>query len=494
MSRGPFWLDTFIPAPGFTLFSLCLLPLVSSKLVNRTIDDEKGDSVTGAQPTYAPDNLNWIQGTTCVHCSFLPGTVIDVDANFDGTWHDCTYHPGTPDRTITASFSGVAIYALFTVPNFLQFTTTFMNLSFYVDDAYLGQFEHTPDASSTINYQVLCFHTTNLANKDHTIEIRATGPTDSVILFDYMIYTVDDGTEISSNPVSPVPPITTTPPAIITTAAPPSSSFISTPLVPPAVSKPSSSENPDISSRSSSTTTSPSSSSRISTSIPTVTPTYISANGTTTSAPVLDGKGSSNPTASPPSTSPPAAQASAGPSTGEASPPIGSIAGGIAGGLALLLFILASVWYVRRRRRRASTPSRLVRPEARRAATVSRAASGKEDPAHAATAVPAQPILATRRPRPVTLLSDDVVPVSGRSDAESVHDSAFPRSLPTSPTERTRSLRSAAPSTYAATSRTGESSQLRAQVATLQEELARLRDAEGEMHRLFIEPPPVYEP
>ncbi|KAI0640159.1 hypothetical protein C8Q77DRAFT_1153048 [Trametes polyzona] len=210
MPIGPSWMC--VSALGLVLSLICSPPLVTSKLVNRTIDDEKGDSVTGVQPVYAPANLNWIQGTTCVHCNFLPGKVIDVNATFDGTWHDCTYHPGTPDRTITASFSGVAVYAFFTVPNFLQFTTTFMNLSFYVDDAYLGQFEHTPDASSTINYQVLGFHTTDLPNTNHTIDIRATGPSDSLILFDYMIYTVDDSDDVASSstpsPTSSQPPVT----------------------------------------------------------------------------------------------------------------------------------------------------------------------------------------------------------------------------------------------------------------------------------------------
>lgn len=43
------------------------------------------------------------------------------------------------------------------------------------------------------------FHTTNLAHTDHTIEIRASGSNASLILFDNMVYTVDEADPSSSS-------------------------------------------------------------------------------------------------------------------------------------------------------------------------------------------------------------------------------------------------------------------------------------------------------
>ncbi|EIW63879.1 uncharacterized protein TRAVEDRAFT_79572, partial [Trametes versicolor FP-101664 SS1] len=161
--------------------------------VNRTIDDEYGDSVTGVKPVYGPSSDptgNWIQGLTCVHCTMLPGKVIDISQTFNGTWHDSTYHPGNPDHTIDAPFTGTAIYVYFIIPNFVAFTTTLVNLSFTIDGTFFNQYEHIPDLStSTIEYQTLVFHTTNLVNTDHNIQVRASGNNASILLFDNMIYT-----------------------------------------------------------------------------------------------------------------------------------------------------------------------------------------------------------------------------------------------------------------------------------------------------------------
>lgn len=45
---------------------------------NRTIDDELGDSVTGALPTYSPQNV-WTQGSTCASCFSKPSVQQAVD-------------------------------------------------------------------------------------------------------------------------------------------------------------------------------------------------------------------------------------------------------------------------------------------------------------------------------------------------------------------------------------------------------------------------------
>ena len=180
MPKGPSWLC--VPALGLVLSLICSPPPVASKLVNRTIDDEKGDSVTGVQPVYAPDNLNWIQGTTCVHCNFLPGKVIDVNATFDGTWHDGTYTASGPPLTISASFSGVAVYVFNIIANNFGGITTFTNLTFYIDNELVGSYIHTPTSDANILYRVPVYTNTSLANQEHFLRIVNGGGPDPVRL------------------------------------------------------------------------------------------------------------------------------------------------------------------------------------------------------------------------------------------------------------------------------------------------------------------------
>lgn len=183
------------------LLLLSSFPVATARLVNRTIDDEQGDSVTGVKPTYEPTS-NWAQGSTCAGCFLTPNKVVSVSRAFDGTWHDSTYTPetpGNPGNTIEAAFMGTAVYVYFIVPNFVQFTTTLVNVTFSIDGTFYGQYQHIPRTTSTISYNTLVFHTTNLANTDHTIEIRASGSNASLILFDNMIYTVDEADPTSSS-------------------------------------------------------------------------------------------------------------------------------------------------------------------------------------------------------------------------------------------------------------------------------------------------------
>lgn len=198
------------------LLLLLSLSLATARLVNRTIDDQNGDSVSGAKPTYAPSidpASNWTQGADCTSCFLLPNKVIDVSQAFDGTWHDSTYHPGDPDHTIDAAFTGTAVYVFFIVPNFVQSTTTLVNVTFSIDGSLYGLYEHIPDTSSTVLYNQLVFSTTDLVNTDHNIEIRASGSNASLILFDNTIYTVDEADPTSSSPASAIAAAPTASPA-----------------------------------------------------------------------------------------------------------------------------------------------------------------------------------------------------------------------------------------------------------------------------------------
>lgn len=84
------------------LFSLLpLLPHVLGDSVNITVDDQKGDSRTGAVPSYAPSNV-WNSGPQCTTCLVQP----NPSEAFDSTWHDSTIAPGDTPYTVTYSFTG----------------------------------------------------------------------------------------------------------------------------------------------------------------------------------------------------------------------------------------------------------------------------------------------------------------------------------------------------------------------------------------------------
>ncbi|KAI0658428.1 hypothetical protein C8Q70DRAFT_1055007 [Cubamyces menziesii] len=168
----------------------------SAALVNRTIDDEFGDSTTGLVPAYGPDG-GWIQGGKCNGRRFEPFPVELVNASEiqDGTWHGSTYNPGQPERTITATFTGRAVYVFNLIANFIRPTTTFTNLTFYIDGALAGNYSHTPDNDNGLLYHVPVFSTT-LSHGPHTLVISAGGANASSILFDYIIYTQDDEVDL----------------------------------------------------------------------------------------------------------------------------------------------------------------------------------------------------------------------------------------------------------------------------------------------------------
>ncbi|KAI0756222.1 hypothetical protein C8Q80DRAFT_16007 [Daedaleopsis nitida] len=186
------------PLP-FLLISVSWIVTSTAKsvFVNRTIDDELGDSATGAQPSYLPKG-KWNQGTECSGCHIGP-SMVDTRQVFDGTWHDSTYDVGGPDHDILATFVGTAVYVYFIVPNTIPQTTTVMNTSFFLDDTFDGLFTHEPSTGSDIAYRVPVYTKDQLPNQQHTLLMRATGTNTSLILFDYLVYTVEE-TEASITP------------------------------------------------------------------------------------------------------------------------------------------------------------------------------------------------------------------------------------------------------------------------------------------------------
>ncbi|KAL1951064.1 hypothetical protein VTO73DRAFT_213 [Trametes versicolor] len=182
----------------FLALVLSSFVLVDGLLVNRTIDDEQGDIVTGRQPTYLPDG-GWALGSACIGCN-INSSVVDVSKAFDNTWHDVTHNPEGPEQVITATFSGVAVYVFNIIANTIHSTTTLTNLSFTLDGEPVGSYLHAPDTSTDILYNVSVYSSTGLANGPHTLEIRPTGPFNSLILFDYITYTVEEEATTTAGP------------------------------------------------------------------------------------------------------------------------------------------------------------------------------------------------------------------------------------------------------------------------------------------------------
>jgi len=173
-------------ASAFLLFSLLGSGLAA--LVNRTIDDQYGDSITGATPVYAPKAL-WTQGALCQSCGAQP----DPTMVFNRTWHDSTYTvEDGQQRTITISFNGSAIYVFFlTVPKKVYISETHLNIT--LDGNKTGVFNFVPSPSDGYRYNVLVYNNSKLPSRQHTIVLSTGGNTSAVLEFDYAVYSTEDG-------------------------------------------------------------------------------------------------------------------------------------------------------------------------------------------------------------------------------------------------------------------------------------------------------------
>ncbi|KAI0354223.1 hypothetical protein OH77DRAFT_1426270 [Trametes cingulata] len=195
---------------SFTAATLVLLCLIvtscSASLVNRTIDDQKGDSVTGAVPLFAPPDT-WHIGQTCAGCAVRAPT-IDPGQVFEGTWHDSTFRGlGQPAQDIEIHFQGSAIYAFHIIINGpVPSAKTLTNLTFYLDGNLDGTYEHEPDGTGPLFlYNVSVYGNSNIPYGDHVLQIVSTGVDPALVLFDYAVYTTEDDGESSSVPVTSPP-------------------------------------------------------------------------------------------------------------------------------------------------------------------------------------------------------------------------------------------------------------------------------------------------
>ncbi|KAI0092532.1 hypothetical protein BDY19DRAFT_990247 [Irpex rosettiformis] len=309
--------------------------------VNRTIDDQTGDKVTGEQVSYLPAQL-WTQGNGCGGCSAKP----DPSQAVQQTWHDGARNPSRdPPLTLSFKFTGNAVY-LFNI--IARGDPT--DVSIIIDGNLITRYTSDTNLPVGFMYNVPVFSQDNLPFGEHTVEMSADGNDQTLVLFDYALYTTtESGDAPPSIPSTPSTPSTSSEPKVTEDNRENSSSSPSLQVTTSSSPTTSSTANHSTPTESTTISTSPTSSPSLSLSL-----SVISQTSTVT----VDGRviqSSSTPQTINPSTPSSSAFPTAvgGSATSHARHAnIGAIVGGAVGGSLFLLFaFLALIWYRRRRHR-----------------------------------------------------------------------------------------------------------------------------------------------
>lgn len=93
-------------------------------------------------------------------------------------------------------FNGTAIYVYNALANTVASTDTATNITFTLDDVD-HHYTHKPTNGTAFDYKIPVYTKENLANMEHVLVIQA----NSLILFDYAVYTFDD--TLTSSATSP---------------------------------------------------------------------------------------------------------------------------------------------------------------------------------------------------------------------------------------------------------------------------------------------------
>lgn len=291
---------------------------------------------TNSTISYSPSS-QWSEGTQCTTCAIHP----DPSSAKDGTWHDTTASPGNP-RSITFSFTGTAVSVFNILPGVDRSApTTHVDLTFSLDGGFGTPFKFN-SSDDSLQYNVRVFTASELDNTPHSLIIQTASDVDSVVLFDYIVYTIPDP-----------------PPSITTTSTTTSSITTSSSSSSRSSSSSSSSSSPSSSSSSSSPPISPSQSSASSTT---------SSNSISQSIPSTSSLSSGIQTPHPVSSQPTVPASSVSSSTGAPNNPSGpvlqpqnvstgssvskgALIGGAVGGGVLLLILLVVLLYLLCKRR-----------------------------------------------------------------------------------------------------------------------------------------------
>ncbi|GLB36596.1 hypothetical protein LshimejAT787_0308840 [Lyophyllum shimeji] len=190
---------------------LCFLSTSLAVLVNVTIDDTLGDSENGRLITYLPEGA-WNLGPTCTSCSATPK--LDRSGIHNGTWHDGEANqsphdePNEVEQPLLAivPFYGSAIYVYCVVANTRSSPDGNTDMTFLIDSQWAGEFIRQPTGDDTFDYNVLVFTNQSLPHTNHTLTIQNghVGGYKSLVLFDYIVYTYENG--LSALPTDSIHP------------------------------------------------------------------------------------------------------------------------------------------------------------------------------------------------------------------------------------------------------------------------------------------------
>ncbi|KAI0326750.1 hypothetical protein GY45DRAFT_1284894 [Cubamyces sp. BRFM 1775] len=148
---------------------------------------------------YSPSE-HWSQGASCENCALHPSP---PEAQ-DGTWHDTTFDPENETGPFSASFTftgnRVKVYAILPPDsaNNPQVLTTHTDVIFLLDNVdQQAPFQNDPPVGSGFLYHQLIFDSGTVIYGDHTLTVQLSEDVASVLLLDYIVYTVPDPTSSS---------------------------------------------------------------------------------------------------------------------------------------------------------------------------------------------------------------------------------------------------------------------------------------------------------
>ncbi|KAL0580485.1 hypothetical protein V5O48_001555 [Marasmius crinis-equi] len=179
------------------------------------VDDEQGDSLTGAPVSFLPSEAGFSKGPSCHGCSesWCQGCSLQPDPSkaHGGTWSVSTHSKGDATaKYLTFDFVGTEVTVYCILPNLPSSSNIISQywLDFRIDDilppSSPAVYNHASDGSGTYMYNASVFHQAGLTNEKHTMMVRMmpVPDIDAVMLFDYATYVFDDG--------KPAPPTTST--------------------------------------------------------------------------------------------------------------------------------------------------------------------------------------------------------------------------------------------------------------------------------------------
>ncbi|KAI0644835.1 hypothetical protein C8Q79DRAFT_735331 [Trametes meyenii] len=169
------------------------------------IDDTLGDDFTGLKPQYAPSD-GWLSQQVCDQsdsCTSSP-SFIDPSQVSNGTWHQAAPGPDTDERVVSVSFTGVSV-SVFVVllPSPTPAITEETEVGFIIDSSptstvnWVYNIAKLQGAAPVYNHQLW---SAPLANGSHTLQIKTSGVTNSLFLFDYIQYVSSERESSSSTP------------------------------------------------------------------------------------------------------------------------------------------------------------------------------------------------------------------------------------------------------------------------------------------------------